>query len=431
MGSGRLLVDGLDVLVLGSPRAGLHGGDPRVVELVNLRDGKTLGLGHEEEGEDERGGDESGPDEADLGTEVGTSGLDDNRDDEGDDGVHSPVGGSRDRDTLGRQSSREGLSANDPYYGAPGHGESSDEDAREGDKDLAGNLLTRKGGSDGSDDDLTGEHHKGSPEEDVSSGELVDDIHSGEGHDQVNAGEDDLGNVRVVDTGGLEELDTVGEEEVDTGGLLSDLEHNTDHGSVEDSVVGAEAFPVGRFTHRVLSGLLELDDFESVLDFLVVLRNTTQTSDSTLALVVLALLGVEGRRLGRKSETDEEEKTPDELESNGDPPRSGSAVAVHAVVDAVGKEDTESDASLEGTGDNGSEVGRGCLSLVDRDQTGQSSNSVTGKNSATDELPVVVGRADLDCDTDDEQGEGDEVGSSEADFSSNETGTEGTNERSD
>jgi hypothetical protein len=171
----------------------------RLVKLVDLRDGEALGLGDEEEGEDEGSGDESGPDEADcrrakrtgsamaaidwsqreertLGTEVGTSGLDDDGDDKGDDGVHSPVGGGGDGDALGGKSSREGLSADDPDDGTPSHGETGDEDAGEGDEDLARGVLSRKGGSDGSDDDLTGEHHEGSPEEDVSSGELVDNI---------------------------------------------------------------------------------------------------------------------------------------------------------------------------------------------------------------------------------------------------------------
>jgi hypothetical protein len=65
--------------------------------------------------------------------------------------------------------------------------------------------------------------------------------HSWEGHDQIDAGEDDLGDVGVVDTGRLEELDSVREEEVDTGGLLSDLENDSDHGSVENSVGNNEA----------------------------------------------------------------------------------------------------------------------------------------------------------------------------------------------
>jgi len=43
--------------------------------------------------------------------------------------------------------------------------------------------LSRESSSDGSDDDLSGEHDDGSVEKDLSSSELVDDPHSGEGHD--------------------------------------------------------------------------------------------------------------------------------------------------------------------------------------------------------------------------------------------------------
>jgi hypothetical protein len=71
-----------------------------------------------------------------------------------------------------------------------------------------------------------------------------------------------------------------------------------------------------------------------------------------------------------------------------DPPSGGSRVVLHAVVDAVGEEDTEGDASLERTGNDTSEVGRGSLGLIDRDETGESADTVTGEDSAPDELTV-------------------------------------------
>ena len=108
----------------------------------------------------------------------------------------------------------------------------------------------------------------------------------------------------------LTELDTVREEEVDTGSLLSDLEDNTDQSSETDSVGGREALLVARLSHRVLGNLLELDDLERVLDLLVVDVDTTETGDSPLALLVLALLGIVRRRLGRESESEEEKETP-------------------------------------------------------------------------------------------------------------------------
>lgn len=52
--------------------------------------------------------------------------------------------------------------------------------------------------------------------------------------------------------------------------------------------------------------------------------------------------------------------------------------------------------------------------LVDGDKSGQSSNTVTGKNSTTDELSVVVGRSGLDGDTNEEDTERNEVGRSKS-----------------
>ena len=59
-------------------------------------------------------------------------------------------------------------------------------------------------------------------------------------------------NVGVVQTGSLGELDTVREEEVDTGDLLSDLDKDTNHCSVQDSVLWRETFGVADLSHFVV-----------------------------------------------------------------------------------------------------------------------------------------------------------------------------------
>jgi hypothetical protein len=84
---------------------------------------------------------------------------------------------------------------------------------------------------------------------------------------------------------------------------------------INEPLIGREAFLVRRLSHRVLSGLLQLDDLQSVLDLFIVFRDTTESGDGSSALLVFALLGIEGRRFGREGETSEEDETPDELKS--------------------------------------------------------------------------------------------------------------------
>lgn len=79
-------------------------------------------------------------------SKVGPIGLSDNRDDESDDGVHSPVGGGGDGHTLGGQSGRESLSRHNPSNRTPSACKGGDKDTREGDENLSGNILSRPRG---------------------------------------------------------------------------------------------------------------------------------------------------------------------------------------------------------------------------------------------------------------------------------------------
>ena len=89
----------------------------------------------------------------------------------------------------------------------------------------------------------------------------------------------------------------------------------------------------------------------------------------------------------------------DSLDGEGDSPRDGSGVVLHSGVGSVGEEDTEGDASLEGSGDESSEVGRGGLGLVHGHESRESSDSVSGEDSSSDDLTVVAGGSGLDGDT--------------------------------
>lgn len=213
---------------LGSPCGCL--GDEQSVDLLN---GESTSLGDDEEHEDTGHGDETSPDECDLGSNL----LLDDGGDEGDDGVHTPVGGGGDGGQLGGETSGEDFGGDDPCDRTPSGSETGDEDTGESDQSLTRLRVPRLGGRDGTNDDLSGEHDDGSEDKDVSTTGSVDGEDTREGHDDVDGGQDDDEDVRVVNTSIASEDGTVREVEVDTGDLLTDLDGDTDKSSKSDSVL--------------------------------------------------------------------------------------------------------------------------------------------------------------------------------------------------
>jgi hypothetical protein len=81
----------------------------------------------------------------------------------------------------------------------------SDENARERDKDLAGDGLVGVRDSDGTRDALASDHNGGTPEKDRTTSEPVNEDETGERHDKVDGGKDDLEYVNVRETGSVGE----------------------------------------------------------------------------------------------------------------------------------------------------------------------------------------------------------------------------------
>ena len=84
-------------------------------------------------------------------------------------------------------------------------------------------------------------------------------------------------------------------------------------------------------------------------------REGDETGESTGGILVALLLDEPSGRLGEEDHTDGEDETPNELETDGDLPRSPSGLVFGAVVDDPGDENTNGDRPLV-TGDDGTTV---------------------------------------------------------------------------
>ena len=258
---GELLLSGLVL----SERARLPGRCLGQEQGIDSLDRKTSGFGNTKEDENSGSQQETSPNKGDLCSNLFLN----NGGDKGDDGVHSPVGSSRQRDTLGGKTLREDLGGNDPSNGTDGGSETGNEDGRKGNQGFTSSLLTGKSSRDGSDNDLGRTHDDGTNEKGRSSAHLVDSDNTGERHSDVDGGQDDNVDKGVVNLGVLGKDGTERKVKVDTGKLLTDLDQTTNHGPPQNSVLHAENVGVARVS--VLHVLLQLDSnlLEFNRDFLI------------------------------------------------------------------------------------------------------------------------------------------------------------------
>lgn len=183
--------------------------------LVNLLQGKTLGLRNEEVSVDEGAGAEGTPDEEHLSTEVTLIWVHHVRSDDGNDAVPEPVGGSGKSDTTRTDGQGEDLADDDPGTGTPGGGEEEDVDTDEGDHGADGRRVLAIGNTDDGDDELTDNHAQGTPQEQGTTANLLNGVEGDGSGADVDDGGDHAQEEGVLDgTELLEEGGTEVEHEV-------------------------------------------------------------------------------------------------------------------------------------------------------------------------------------------------------------------------
>lgn len=235
----NLLAHSAGESLVGNPLGGVSWGS-LFHHTINLLEGKTLGLWHEEVSVDESAGTKTSPYEEDAGFEVSVLLADHVGGDDGNDGVPEPVGGGGETNTTGSDGEREDLADDDPCSWTPGGGEEEDEDGDEGNLsvDSASVVGTRKwvatiwvgnfvgvvkadGDTNNGDEELADQHAKSTPEKDETTSKSFDCVERDRSRADIDQCEDQRDQETVFDgAGGLQEGSGVVEDEVDTSPVV-------------------------------------------------------------------------------------------------------------------------------------------------------------------------------------------------------------------
>lgn len=414
--------------------------------LVDLLEGKTLGLGDEEVGEYEGNAAESAPHEEDVGAETGRVGAvgDEVGGDDTDDAVPEPVRGSGETDTTRADGEREDLADDDPGARSPGGSEDGDVQADERNHGadsvgvgVGGVSVLASGGTNDPDDELHDDHTSGTEDEDGTTSNLLDHDEGSRGGEHVDEGGDHGDQEGVVDRAELLEEDGAEvEDEVDTSKLLHHLDEDTDKGTasvgrrlgdaaLEASCPGADVAGLGNNGHLVL--VVGNDLSKLVLDVLRVDGLATDTAESGGSLVELSLLDVETRGLGEESKTGGEDDGPQELDGDRDTVRSSIAAVLGGVDDAVGEQNTDGDAELVTSNNGTTDLLGGDLGHVQNDDGGDETDTETSDETTSSHHTETSGGS-LEDTTNAEDGTTEDDGDTATDEVGDVTSHDGTEE---
>ena len=134
------------------------------------------------------------------------------------------------------------------------------------------------------------------------------------------------------------------------------LDEDTGKSTEEDFVVGGtEAVEVRRLAQVFLMLEGNTDLVELCLEGGMIWREGDEAGESMGSVLVALLLDEPSRGLRKEDHPDGENESPNELDSDGKPPRSVSGLVLGGIVDDCGKENTDGDRPLV-TGDDGTTV---------------------------------------------------------------------------
>lgn len=428
---GDTLAGDLGVVVAGNPLGGGNGVDLLAVHCVNLLEGAVLGLDDEEEDNEDEGSTTSGVDET---VEV-VNGISDEASEETNEEVEEPVGGSGDSHAARSVLRRVHLGDDSPDKGTPGGSEGDNGQARESNENGTGGgsalrVVTVESEVTNEGVDEEAHHHPGGTDHERDTATtLLDDIETAEGTESVDRSENELGDVRVLETSGSKDGGTEVEEEVDTSELLTGLENNTEDGTVHHAVTSEDLNKAGLGQGALLLKLLT-DLIDLAVDTGGVGLETSKASDVVASFILLTLSVGESRRLGEEENANTEKKGPEEVEAVGNSPRGAAVVVVGTPVDHLSAPNTEGDHELVARNDDTSDDGRSRLGLVHGDSDGQRSDTDTSDETTDSMLVPSVLRSDFDDSTDTGPEGGSRDGHATTDGVAKVTGNQSTNQTS-
>ncbi|KAI2255605.1 hypothetical protein LOZ10_005651, partial [Ophidiomyces ophidiicola] len=430
--------------------------------LVDLLQGETLGLRHQEVGVEEAEHAERAPEEEHLGAEIGLVGIHEVGSDDGDDlakreklaffffssglefggktgtyAVPEPIRSGGQTDTAGTNGERVDFTNDDPGARTPGAGEEEDVDTDEGDHGLDGLGAVADGDAHDGDNELADEHAAGAPDEQGAAADALDGPEGNRGGADVDEGGDEADEEGIVDGAeGLEEGGAEVEDEVDAGPLLHHLQGDAEDGATQ--VAGrvgqraAEAVePGGKVAvvrHDLQLVLVVGDDLgELLLDVLGVDGLAAEGGEGGLGAVEVVLLDEVAGRLGQQEEADGEDEGPEHLQGDGDAVGAGVGAVLGAVVDARGEQQADGDAELVAGDDGAAHLAGRDLGHVQDDDGGDEADPEAGDEAAGDEQ-AERGGGGLQAHADDEDGAAGDDGGATAEEVGEVAGDDGAKE---
>ena len=412
--STTLLETGLSEGV-GGPPLGRGPGSGLGHHLIDLLQGQTLGLGDEEVGVDESDCAETSPDEEHRGAEVTLLNTDHVGGDDGDDGVPEPVGGGGERNTTGADGEREDLTDEDPGTRTPGGGEEEDEDGDERDLSVdgrkvvgAGGAISKGGGvvealsdTDDSNEELADQHAESTVKQECATTELLHSVERERSGADVDEGEDQRDQEGVADGASrLEERCRVVEDKVDTSPLLHHLKRGTEDGLAEVGVglpertleavgpAGQPATSGGQLALELLVGNdlseLEVNHGTEVLSIRLGGVDTANLQQCLPGLVGLSTLDEITGRVRQAGNTSGKDDTPGELDTDRNAVFTSVTTVLNCVVDAGGKQETDSNAELVTRNKRTTDLLGADLGHVENDNSRLETDTNTGDGTTSD-----------------------------------------------
>ena len=262
-------------------------------------------------------------------------------------------------------------------------------------------LLARRDTND-TDDELSNDHAQCTVNQDEPSAETLDhpegkrrgaDVdQSGDQGDQEGVGD---GSERGEKDGSKVE------DEIDTGQLLHHLHEDSngrtttvaaaeEHRSLEAVGPASDVTGLGDDLHFVL--VVGNDFGQFILDEVRVHGLSANVCEGLGGLFELAFLDKVTGRFGEEEKTGPEDDGPEELQSNGNPVRSGVISMLGTVDDAVGEQDANRNAELVAGHDRTADFPWGNLRHVEDDDGGDESHAGTCDQTAHDHDGEACGR---------------------------------------
>lgn len=191
----------------------------------------------------------------------------------------------------------------------------------------------------------------------IAATALLRNVKCAKGAENVHRSENDLSNVRILQTSRLEDGSSVVEKEVGTSQLLASLQDHAENGTVCHTRTSEDLVPLDiRSRHLLLK--LDADLGDLVVDFARVRSEASELGNRAASLFLTTLAVGETGALWQKQDTSTKDESPEEGETVGNPPRGRVVVLVGAEVHHVCSPDTKSDEELVACHEDSTNDGR-------------------------------------------------------------------------